>query len=115
MKKDIVVGLGDIGRKIASTSRAMEMEVFAVKQKINIAPKFRLFIMIIFLLFLIIYNKFTIERISLDYLNNLMRIDIFSLFFVCLCFLFIINGANLIDGFNGLLSIHSFIILVILK
>ena len=30
--------------------------------------------------------------------------------FVLLCFLFIINGANLIDGFNGLLSINLIII-----
>ena len=27
-----------------------------------------------------------------------------------LCFLFIVNGANLIDGFNGLLAIHFLII-----
>jgi len=36
------------------------------------------------------------------------------LFFICLCFLFIINGSNLIDGFNGLLGIHSLIIFLIL-
>ena len=41
-----------------------------------------------------------------------MEIDIFALFFVCLCFLFIINGSNLIDGYNGLLSIHTLIILI---
>ena len=82
--------------------------------KIDIKPKFRLFIMILFLIFLVIYNKFSIERISLEYLNHLIKIDIFALFFVCLCFLFIINGSNLIDGFNGLLSIHSLIILCIL-
>tara|TARA_Y100000590_G_scaffold174245_1_gene199268 strand:- start:556 stop:1611 length:1056 start_codon:yes stop_codon:yes gene_type:complete len=82
--------------------------------KVNIAPKFRLFIMIMFLLFLAIYNQFTIERISLEYLDHLMKIDIFALFFICLCFLFIINGSNLIDGFNGLLSIHSLIVSIIL-
>ena len=82
--------------------------------KIDIKPKFRLFIMILFLIFLVIYNKFSIERISLEYLDHLIKIDIFALFFVCLCFLFIINGSNLIDGFNGLLSIHSLIILSIL-
>ena len=82
--------------------------------KIKIQPKLRLFIMILFLLTLIIYNEFNIERISLEYLNRMMSIDIFSLFFVCLCFLFIINGSNLIDGFNGLLSIHTFIILIVL-
>tara|TARA_Y100000590_G_scaffold423240_1_gene528932 strand:- start:36 stop:1091 length:1056 start_codon:yes stop_codon:yes gene_type:complete len=82
--------------------------------KINIAPKFRLFIMIFLLIFLIIYNKFSFEKISLEYLDHLMKIDIFALFFVCLCFLFIINGSNLIDGFNGLLGIHTLIIISIL-
>ena len=43
-----------------------------------------------------------------------MTIDIFALFFIILCFLFIINGSNLIDGFNGLLSIHAIIIFSIL-
>ena len=83
--------------------------------KIDIKPKFRLFLMIIFLIFLIIFHEFKIERISLEYLDHLIKIDIFALFFVCLCFLFIINGSNLIDGFNGLLGIHSFIILFILS
>ena len=31
-----------------------------------------------------------------------------------MCFLFIVNGANLIDGFNGLLSIHVLVIFGIL-
>ena len=82
--------------------------------KINIKPKFRLFIMIAFLIFLIIFNELEIERVSVEYLGHLMTIDIFALFFVCLCILFIINGSNLIDGFNGLLGIHSFIIITIL-
>ncbi len=29
-----------------------------------------------------------------------------------MCFLFIINGSNLIDGFNGLLGIHALIIII---
>ena len=82
--------------------------------KINILPKFRLGAMILFLLSLIIYNDFYIERTGLEFLNNLLETDIFALFFICLCFLFIINGANLIDGFNGLLSIHTLIIFSIL-
>ena len=82
--------------------------------KIRILPKFRLSVMIIFLMFLIIYNELYIERTGLEFLNYLLEIDIFSLFFIVLCFLFIINGANLIDGFNGLLGLHSLIIFSIL-
>ena len=80
----------------------------------NVRPKFRLLIMILFLIILVIKNEFYIEKTGLEFLNNLLEIDIFSLIFICLCFLFIINGSNLVDGFNGLLSIHSLIILSIL-
>ena len=41
-----------------------------------------------------------------------MNSEIFSLIFICLCCLFIINGANLIDGYNGLLGFHSLIIII---
>ena len=37
----------------------------------------------------------------------------FSIFFVLDLFLFIVNGANLIDGFNGLLTINLIINLIL--
>ena len=80
--------------------------------KLNLRPKLRLLLMIISLIILVILNKFYIQNTGITFLNRLLEIDIFSLFFVCLCFLFIINGSNLIDGYNGLLSIHSLIILI---
>ena len=79
--------------------------------KLNVKPKLRLILMIIFLVTLVITNGFYIEYTGIEFLNRFLEIDIFSLFFVCLCFLFIINGSNLIDGYNGLLSIHTLIIL----
>jgi len=80
--------------------------------KLNIRPKFRLVAMTVFLIFLVISNNFYIEDTGMAFLNRFLEIDIFALFFVCLCFLFIINGSNLIDGYNGLLSIHILIILI---
>ena len=79
--------------------------------KLNIRPKFRLLLMITFLIALVISNKFYIEYTGIGFLNEFLEIDIFALFFICLCFLFIINGSNLIDGYNGLLGIHTLIIL----
>ena len=79
--------------------------------KISLRPKFRLILMIIFLIALIILNKFYVQNTGIAFLNRFLEIDIFSLFFVSLCFLFIINGSNLIDGYNGLLGIHTLIIL----
>ena len=80
--------------------------------KLNIRPKLRLILMIGLLIVLVISNKFYIENTGIKFLNRFLEIDIFALFFVCLCFLFIINGSNLIDGYNGLLGIHALIILV---
>ena len=82
--------------------------------KANIRPKFRLIIMIAILLFLLISNELYIEKTGLEFLNYLLKIDVFSIMFMCICFLFIINGSNLIDGFNGLLGIHTLIIISVL-
>ena len=80
--------------------------------KLDLRPKFRLIVMIVLLIILIISNNFYVENTGIKFLNGFLKIDIFALFFVCLCFLFIINGSNLIDGYNGLLSIHTLIILI---
>tara|TARA_Y100000590_G_scaffold381825_1_gene451330 strand:+ start:19654 stop:20724 length:1071 start_codon:yes stop_codon:yes gene_type:complete len=86
---------------------------FADDLKINIKPSLRLFLMIIFLVVLIKYNNFYLEYTGIKVLNNWLESSkVFSLIFICLCFLFVINGANLIDGYNGLLGFHSLIILI---
>ena len=82
--------------------------------KINISPFKRLLLMIIFLFFSIYFLPIKILNIDIFFLSSLLQINIFSSFFVLLCFLFIINGANLIDGFNGLLTINLIIINVVL-
>ena len=82
--------------------------------KINIKPLKRLLAMI-FLLFAIIYfMPIKILNIDIPFLTSFMTNHIFSSIFVLLCLLFIINGANLIDGFNGLLTINLIIINIIL-
>jgi UDP-N-acetylmuramyl pentapeptide phosphotransferase/UDP-N-acetylglucosamine-1-phosphate transferase len=71
--------------------------------------------MLIVSFFLIYFLNIKIFNTQLSILNNLINTHkIISSIFVCLCLLFIINGCNFIDGFNGLLIIHSIIILGIL-
>ena len=82
--------------------------------KINIQPSKRLIIMIIFLITIIYSLQIKILNIDIPLLSNLIKNDFFSLLFVLMCFLFIINGANLIDGFNGLLSLNLIIINAVL-
>ena len=80
--------------------------------KININPTARLIFMIIFLIMLVKINNFYLYKTGIEFLNNwINNSNIFSLIFICLCFLFTINGANLIDGYNGLLGIHALIII----
>ena len=55
-----------------------------------------------------------IFKVDIPFLLDFLKNDIFSSIFVLLCFLFIINGANLIDGFNGLLAINLVIINLVL-
>ena len=80
---------------------------------LNIKPKIRLGLMVIFLIILVKYNNFYLDNTGINFLNNwIENSEIFSLIFICLCFLFVVNGANLIDGYNGLLGLHSLIILI---
>jgi UDP-N-acetylmuramyl pentapeptide phosphotransferase/UDP-N-acetylglucosamine-1-phosphate transferase len=82
---------------------------------INIKPEIRLFLMVVVSFLLIYFLDIRILNAQLSILNNLINSHkIISSIFVCLSLLFIINGCNFIDGFNGLLIIHSIIILGIL-
>ena len=78
--------------------------------KTNISPKNRLFLMIVFLIVGIYFFKINLSDIDWIFLDQLLSNNIFHVIFVLFCFLFIINGANLIDGFNGLLTINFLII-----
>ena len=82
--------------------------------KINIRPFIRLIIMMLLLFLLIYILPIKIFNIDIPILIPLMSNNLFSSIFVLLCFLFIINGANLVDGFNGLLTINLIIINTIL-
>ena len=82
--------------------------------KVNIKPSIRLSLMIFSLLTFIYILPIKILNIDIPFLIFLTNNHFFSSFFVLLCFLFVINGANLIDGFNGLLAINLIIINIIL-
>ena len=78
--------------------------------KIKISPSRRLILMIIFLFLCIRFVPIEILNVDIPFLTTLLNNNTFSSLFVLLCFLFVINGANLIDGFNGLLTINLIII-----
>ena len=95
-------------------SYSMFLVGFMDDLKINIKPFKRLLIMVLLLFLFIFFLPIKILNIDVPFLIPFMSSHILSSFFVLLCFLFVINGANLIDGFNGLLAINLIIINVIL-
>jgi UDP-N-acetylmuramyl pentapeptide phosphotransferase/UDP-N-acetylglucosamine-1-phosphate transferase len=78
--------------------------------RFKISPIIRLSLMIIFLIIFINFLSIQVDNIDLVFFIPLFENKIFSMLFTLLCFLFIVNGANLIDGFNGLLAINLIII-----
>jgi len=78
--------------------------------KVEISPNIRFALMLTILVFCINFFSIQITRSGLNFLNMWLENNIFQICFVLLCFLFVINGANLVDGFNGLLAIHFLLI-----
>ena len=78
--------------------------------KIKINPNIRLVLMLTLLVFCINIFSIQITSSGLNFLNLWLTNNLFQTCFVLLCCLFIINGANLIDGFKGLLGIHFLLI-----
>jgi UDP-N-acetylmuramyl pentapeptide phosphotransferase/UDP-N-acetylglucosamine-1-phosphate transferase len=83
--------------------------------KINIKPEIRLLFMFLISIFIIYLLEIKVTYVQFEFLDNLITSNkILSSLFVCLCLIFVINGCNFIDGFNGLLIGHYLIILSIL-
>ena len=81
--------------------------------KFIINPFLRFLLFFLINILLIIFFNLKIKEFDLfflDYLNNHIFFSVLITFF---CIFFVVNGSNLIDGFNGLLGIHALIILII--
>ena len=83
--------------------------------KIHTKPYIRLFYLLIAGFLIIHYFDIKVLNTQVAFLNNIILSNkFFSIIFVCFCLLFITNGCNFIDGFNGLLILHTIIILGVL-
>jgi UDP-GlcNAc:undecaprenyl-phosphate GlcNAc-1-phosphate transferase len=78
----------------------------------NPLHKFLLFFLIN--IFLIIFFSLKVNFFNNEILDTLNEYKVISFFITFFCLFFVINGSNLIDGFNGLLAIHAIIITLIL-
>jgi len=88
---------------------------FAEDIKIHAKPELRLFYLLIVSFLIIYYFDIQVLNTQITFLNNIIFSNKFlSIIFTCFCLLFITNGCNFIDGFNGLLILQTIIILGIL-
>jgi len=84
--------------------------------KIKINPLIRLAILFIIIFLCVKLFNLGIYSVQFYYVDKFLNSNqILSFLFSTLCILFIINGSNFIDGFNGLLGIHALIIISILS
>ena len=83
--------------------------------KIFTNPKLKL-PSLIFLLFIVSLNKeMEINYTDINYIDYLLNeYSYIKILFIVICLLTVVNGANFIDGFNGLLLLHSIIICIVL-
>ena len=82
--------------------------------KISTKPLIRLFFLFFLSSFVLFYFNIEVFKTQVGFLNYIIYSNkIFSVIFACLCLIFIVNGCNFVDGFNGLLIIHSIIICII--
>ncbi len=71
--------------------------------------------MFVFSFFIIYLLEIKIAYTQIQLFDDLINYNkISQTLFVCFCILFIINGSNFIDGFNGMLILHYLIILTVL-
>jgi len=82
--------------------------------KIIVNPFVRLFLFFIFNILLIIFFDLNVKEFKVFFLDYLNTFYFFSVLITFFCIFFIVNGSNLIDGFNGLLGIHILLILGLL-
>ncbi len=82
--------------------------------KVITDPFKRFLILSIITLTFVVFTGLNINNVGFWFFNLLINNYFISLIFTTFCILFVINGSNFIDGFNGLLGIHSILILFIL-
>tara|TARA_B100000965_G_scaffold378514_1_gene373506 strand:- start:774 stop:1799 length:1026 start_codon:yes stop_codon:yes gene_type:complete len=68
------------------------------------SPLKRIIIQFFLVLFFVLIENIFIRSLSIDFLDNLLKINIINILLTIFCFLVLINGTNFLDGLNGLVS-----------
>ena len=68
------------------------------------SPLKRIILQCFLILFFVLIENIFIRSLSIDFIDNLIKINIINLILTIFCFLVLINGTNFLDGLNGLVS-----------
>jgi len=74
-------------------------------------PSYRLLLILFAVVLLVILNNLEIKNFGVFYLDHFLDVPVVNIIFTVLTLSMLINAFNIIDGFNGLLSGFSLIIL----
>ena len=77
-------------------------------------PYIRLALIVTTAFLIVTLLNLNIGFVDIVIIDFLLSNYIFSAAFTIACILFVVNGVNFLDGFNGLVSIHAIIIMIIL-
>ena len=75
------------------------------------SPNIRFYVQALLVVLLVISTESYIQSIRIDFVDNLLPIFIFKLFFTTFCILILINGTNFLDGVNTLVIGYYLLIL----
>ncbi|RPF75573.1 MAG: undecaprenyl/decaprenyl-phosphate alpha-N-acetylglucosaminyl 1-phosphate transferase [Rickettsiales bacterium TMED254] len=87
---------------------------FLSDAKILSSAKMRIIYQFIIVFIFVLFLKVEVIPTRIDFVDKIFEIKILSFVFTCFCLLILINGANFIDGLNGLLLGYFLIILFVL-
>ena len=76
--------------------------IFSDSNRIS-SPKIRIFLQLALLTSFVTMVDLRVEDVRIDYLNELLNINLISIIFTVFCMLVLINGSNFVDGLNTLL------------
>jgi len=76
--------------------------------RIEISPLYRLLLLLITPLALFFFANLEVRDVEISLINNILKSDIAALIFIVISIGAMINGFNMIDGFNGLALSYSF-------
>ncbi len=83
-----------------------------IKKLNNVGLRF--FLQLILIIFFVTILEFKIETTKIDFFDQILTNNFFNIFFVTFCLMVLMNGANFIDGLNGLLIKYFLLIYLII-